>query len=297
MSDNDKMTHDQHYVPKCYLEKWYDSTQHLYGLNMNWRSIKSYESKSCCDLPDLYEFSKGLVPDCSDKWMYIFPNYMEDRYGKLETQAGLFYKDALPLLNSSKGTYNPVFNTQEKAFLKKFLTTMAIRNPNYDGFDESDIICQNEELLKIESSLNEFFVEEDSRRLLNNIVARVICIWDGSDNVPNSSDDEYQQLGGGFYRYFRSQLDKFYLYILASDGKFITSDMPVVLDDDFCYFPLSPDYACLYMSVHGKERLPNRIYYCEDVDKYNSWILKSYKNYIYAKDRNILECLKNEYLQ
>ena len=258
-----KMTKRQHYVPQFYMKYWSRTeNNNITYLDIYKKYIGYISPKTICCSQCQYEIGKIGKE-------YMCPNKFEDGYGKLETQISIMLNKLFPIMDDNCSS-TLIFSSIEKELIRRFVITMYLRNPKYDinlFLNEA----YNEKLQDIQKMLDIMF----NNRVDTNIVQKIIR------NIMISSDMKQcdgEMLGGILYRNLEKIIKSLYISILRSNNSFIFSDMPVIIERNSIYMPLSPKYAIIFGEKCVVKK-PNRIVDISDEEamKFNKRYL--YKNY------------------
>ena len=142
MSENNQMTHSEHYISKMYLRQFSKNKKNLYRYDVD-ALDKPPEIRSIdriCREIDMYE---PIYEDGS----YIAPNHIENRFGKIETKAGKVIEAIKAKAQNDKClSCTSVLSDEDKSILNIFITALMFRDPDTIEFGIKSLQAANPDM-------------------------------------------------------------------------------------------------------------------------------------------------------
>lgn len=265
MSNNDKPTVNQHYIPQFYLKQFSENGKQIYQYNTQTGATSTLVPiRSICCEKNLYEFQdKNKMP--------IHTNLIENILMRYE---GVFSETIESI--KSKASYEENFDTQcflssrEKALLIFFLSCQILRNPEV-------INAAKETALEV-------FGEAISDNSAHNLALKY-CL-----PIYKELNSNNKNLLNSTIRLFE---DMSFQIAITDKDQILTSDNAIILHGynfqtklEEAFFPLSPKIV-LFMKPFQKTKkeCKNRLVYMDsdDIKYINRHIVKHCKKWIYSK--------------
>ena len=142
MSENNQMTHSEHYISKMYLRQFSKNKKNLYRYDVD-ALDKPPEIRSIdriCREKDMYE---PIYEDGS----YIAPNHIENRFGRIETKAGKVIEAIKAKAQNDKClSCTSVLSDEDKSILNIFITALMFRDPDTIEFGIKSLQAANPDM-------------------------------------------------------------------------------------------------------------------------------------------------------
>lgn len=136
------MTHSEHYIPKMYLRYFSENKKNLYRYDAN-NLVKPPEIRSIdkiCREIDMYE---PIYEDGS----YIAPNYIENRFGRIETKTGKIIEAIKAKAHNDKClSCTSILSEEDKNTLIIFITALMFRDPDTIDFGIKSLQASNPDM-------------------------------------------------------------------------------------------------------------------------------------------------------
>lgn len=142
MSENNQMTHSEHYIPQMYFRQFSENKKNIYRYDVNALDkppeIRSID-KICREI-DMYE---PIYEDGS----YIAPNHIENRFGRIETKAGKVIEAIKAKAQNDKClSCTSVLSDEDKSILNIFITALMFRDPDTIEFGIKSLQATNPDI-------------------------------------------------------------------------------------------------------------------------------------------------------
>lgn len=201
MSENEQMTHSEHYIPKMYLRQF----------SVNKKNLYRYDANNLDKLPEIRSIDRicreiDIYEPINKDGSYIAPNYIENRFGRIETRAGKIIELIKAKAQNEKClSCVSVLSEEEKSILIIFVTALMFRNP-----DTIDLGIKSLQ----ESNPNIDIKDARNFTLYNLLPLGVNCEWDENTIIRTATS----RLCGMAFRLG-----------IANEDVIFTSDRPYVI--------------------------------------------------------------------
>ena len=280
-----KMTKNQHYVPKFYLDNFCNNEGLLTQYDIIGGQYDNRSPKVICNKNYLYDI-RWQAPN-EDIGKFVFANHLENEFMVREGEYSTLCKKIIGLCLNPNNKGAIICYRREKELLADFVANMFLRNPcvldaNKAGFTPSFIV---EEMKKTENGVVDTIGADNVVSLV-----KVLRQYDFlSNNVPGGLHQQIKEIIG----------EMKLLFWVTKDDSFITSNNPVIVDFDekpkriyrSFFLPLCPKCAVLFHNFELDSRYKNKIKYIstECAYSFNRMYLElgdNVVNYLYAKNNN-----------
>lgn len=279
----------EHYVPKFYLNKFTDDNGLLHIYDLRQKKFYAKKPKNICFRENLYETE---WQDANPKLgKYVLINNIENVFCRYESGFAILLQKIIAVCSSVQNPNALILYGKEKEILFRFVVNLMVRNP------------LNMESLAL-SEIPEEIRNSDGMSLFRDIMCKMGL--GGADSIYLAAQKKVMltdEIEGSFPQEYAEYLKKIcFTFFYASNGEFITSDIPVCLgndcmisdEDKAClYLALSPKIAVLFGNYNMSHIHKNRMIKIESeiVDLFNMQIIKNhnYINMLIATTRELIE--------
>lgn len=142
MPENKQMTHSQHFISKMYFRQFSENRKNLYR----------YDANNLDKLPEIRSIDKicreiDMYEPIDKEGAYIAPNYIENRFGRIETKVGKVIETIKAKAQNAKClSCTSVLSEEDKSMLIIFITALMFRDPDTIEFGIKSLQASNPDM-------------------------------------------------------------------------------------------------------------------------------------------------------
>ena len=142
MSENNQMTHSEHYIPQMYFRQFSENKKNIYRYDVNYLD-KPPEIRFIDKIFHEIDMYEPIYEDDS----YVATNHIENRFGRIETKAGTVIDAVKAKTQNDKYlSCTSVLSDEDKSILNIFITALMFRDPDTIEFGIKSLQATNPDM-------------------------------------------------------------------------------------------------------------------------------------------------------